>query len=285
MSRNAARRASATLKIASDRYAPEEISSFIGLKPDDSLRVGEVPRPEATPKGSHGWVIKSDAAPSAPLEAHIERLIERIGHAVPRLRTLGSECTITVLGSAHTDSPLLVDLEPHLVAAIDEIPAILGIDIYAIQGDERARTTESGLSRTFQKTRVDLISIGRPDVEPPVTAKWFSGSKQAARAIRHLLWWSRSRREKEPHYTNQPSDDADVETHIAHLLRGMSGHKSLPLYPREVRIWCSIFTNTRAILSLEPLLLSRFARIRAGLTIDYFLSTSFSEELGLPISR
>jgi hypothetical protein len=285
---NAARRASAILKIASEHYTPEEISSFIGLKPDESWRTGEAPRRGGASKHSHAWIIESVAEPFAPLELHIERLLERINHIVSRIRALGSQCTVTLLGSTHTDSSLVIDLRPHLVAAIDEISAILGIDIYALLGEERLHPAESDEPRLFQRTRAELISIGIPGVEPSLTGKWLTSPRQAARAIRHLLWGRRSRGKEEPQhtkYTNQPADDADVEAHIAYLLRDMPSHKSLGSSRLDVRVWCSILTNTRAILMLEPMLVGRIARIGAGLTIDYFLNPSLSEQFESPISR
>jgi len=200
---------------------------------------------------------------------HLDSVLQQVSHVERQLQAIARDSEATILCSAYADKPLLLDMPPFIFQKLDRLEIALGLDIYAVN-DDAGRDTAN--VETFQKTRAFFVMISGLPGEPSQLGTWFARPRRLATAFRSRFWKWRQELEGPG-----VSDDADLETHIEELLRRLSWKDSYDGL-RELRVWCSVLTNTRLVAGLDASVISRFARLRTGLTVDYYLTASLPAE-------
>lgn len=271
--RGASFAASASLRISGTRYLPEEISSFLHLPADTSWKIGDSLRDGATPKREHAWVIKSHPEKSARVEAHLDVLLKRLEGVENKVHNLIPDCEVVLLCSAHTDSPLTVDFDPHVIDVLALLGSKLGLDIYNLPIEE-PKQINGGEQPTYQKVRTFLWRLEGLANASPADKERFWRPRRLAQAFRRQIW-------ERPTFADVPQlpEDSELDEQVRHLLLGVSPKKIEYPSIHHFLVWCSILTNTRLITSFEHSTLAQLSRLRAGLTIDYYLQTASREEV------
>ena len=119
---------------------PQAISARTGIEPDQAWRAGE-PRPRTgAPYAEGAWLLESGLPRSAEFHDHLDALIARLRPAWEAFIDLGRRHKASV-GAAITSYGAqgpLVQVSPDVSAALAEINATLGFDLYALAGDRES---------------------------------------------------------------------------------------------------------------------------------------------------
>jgi hypothetical protein len=118
-------------------FEPDEITRATGLTPSEVRRKGDEPRLGAAILKRSSWSIDSGLTPSDEFHEHLEDLLARLRPGWDALRALGTEHEAGVEAAIYcrqAQGPL-VQLSPEHGAAIAELRATLGFDIYALPED------------------------------------------------------------------------------------------------------------------------------------------------------
>ena len=119
-------------------FDPDEITRVTGLTPSEIRRIGDKPRPGAAALKNSSWSIESGLAPSDEFHEHVDDLLGRLRPGWSALRALGGAHEAHVEAAIYcrqAQGPLL-QVSPAHGAAIAELGATLGFDIYALPEDE-----------------------------------------------------------------------------------------------------------------------------------------------------
>ncbi len=133
------------LRITSQTLTPEEISSLVGMSADEARKKGE-PKGNSAYRGrpvfakDSRWVVESTLPPTAPPEAHIENLSERLAPYVDNIRALADENDVSFwcamyIYSEDEYSPGLY-FAKETINLLSSLRASLNIDPYFLVGDD-----------------------------------------------------------------------------------------------------------------------------------------------------
>lgn len=138
-------------------FDPDDISRATGLTPSQTFMKGTKPRPGASARGASGWIIDSGLAPSDEVHEHLDDLLARLRPAWDALRALGRkhDAFITAAIYCRSSQGPLVQVAPAQGAAIAELGATLGFDIYALPEEE---ATGSSCDRLLTRDELSRLS-------------------------------------------------------------------------------------------------------------------------------
>ena len=118
-------------------FDPDEISRATGLTPSEVRRKGDTPRAGAATLKKSSWSIDSGLTPSDEFHEHLDDLLGRLRPGWTALCALGKKHESHVEAAIYcrqAQGPL-VQVSPEHGAAIAELRATLGFDIYALPED------------------------------------------------------------------------------------------------------------------------------------------------------
>jgi hypothetical protein len=117
---------------------PSDVESLTGIPADRSWRAGD-PRPRTGIARAEGlWLIFSGLGAGEEVHDHLDALLARMRPAWPAFADLGRRHEASVTVSIHcleAQGPL-VEVLPDVSAALAELNASLGFDLYALPEDE-----------------------------------------------------------------------------------------------------------------------------------------------------
>jgi hypothetical protein len=119
---------------------PRSITGQTGIEPDEARRAGDAKPRTGAPYAEGAWLLESGLPRSAEFHDHLDALIARLRPAWPTFVDLGRryEASVgTAIYSYEAQGPL-VQVLPDVSAALAEINATLGFDLYALAGEEES---------------------------------------------------------------------------------------------------------------------------------------------------
>ena len=120
------------IHIISVGRTPEEITDFVGLSCDKSWRIGDKRGKTIIEQKNNGWILESGLAESAPLDMHIEALLQRITPYADRIRSLSSQDTVELSCVVYAAAPPALNFSSCVIGQIGELGASLDIDLYIL---------------------------------------------------------------------------------------------------------------------------------------------------------
>ena len=126
------------LKITSLTITPQDIESRIGLKPDESWRIGDRLGTFGAVARDHGFMIEAGALVSAPFQDYMTGLIRKIAPAAQKIGQLGDQCAIEVVCTLHRKVAPLLTFERDDLRWIGVLGARVRIDTFIISEGARA---------------------------------------------------------------------------------------------------------------------------------------------------
>jgi hypothetical protein len=118
-------------------FDPDEITRATGLTPSKIQRKGEHPRSGSASLEQSSWSINSGLMPSDEFHEHLQDLLGRLRPGWSALQALGRQHKAGLIAAIYcrqSQGPL-VEVSPEHSAAIAELSATLGFDIYALPED------------------------------------------------------------------------------------------------------------------------------------------------------
>jgi hypothetical protein len=140
----------ARLGIYSPTLTIDQISSFIGLKCDRSQTKGDLQRPHGIIHiQNNSWFIFSQLPRDAPLEDHVNNVLERVSSVVDKIRIVadqsGNDVELSCVIHSKDKSPL--NFTKETIAAICRMGASIDIDLYFF---ERSWKVDTGVDPSKQ---------------------------------------------------------------------------------------------------------------------------------------
>jgi hypothetical protein len=126
------------LRILSLTMTPQDIEARIGLKPDESWKIGDRLGAFGAAARDHAFIIESGALASSPFQDFMTALIRKIAPAAQKIGTLGDQCTIEVVCTLHRKVAPLLTFERDDLRWIGVMGAKLRIDTFVISDGPRA---------------------------------------------------------------------------------------------------------------------------------------------------
>jgi hypothetical protein len=126
------------LRILSQTMTPQDIAACIGLKPDESWKIGDRLGAFGAAAREHGFVIESGALASSPFQDYMTALIRKIAPAAQKIGTLGDRCAIEVVCTLHRKAAPLLTFERDDLRWIGVMGARLRIDTFVVCDPARA---------------------------------------------------------------------------------------------------------------------------------------------------
>jgi hypothetical protein len=120
------------LRILSLTMPPQDIEARIGLKPNESWKIGDRLGAFGAAARDHGFVIESDALASSPFQDYMTALIRKLAPAAQKIGALGDQCTIEVVCTFHRKAAPLLTFERDDLRWIGVMGAKLRIDTFVI---------------------------------------------------------------------------------------------------------------------------------------------------------
>jgi hypothetical protein len=125
----------ASLRVFSDHLTPEELAAALGIRPDDSYRVGDRVSQRANPtavRKTNAVFIHSGLAKSSPLEDHLSALLAKLGNA-GGLRSLAGRAKMDVFcGFSSGNGQGGFTLSPELLSRLAALGVEVGFDLYPL---------------------------------------------------------------------------------------------------------------------------------------------------------
>jgi Domain of unknown function (DUF4279) len=120
---------------------PIAITELTGINPDRSYRADE-PLPTGRPRTDGQWASGSGLADTDEFHDHVDALLARMRPAWDRFVELGDRYDAFVEAAIHCSESQcpLVEVEPAVSAALSELNATLGFDIWTIAREEKPTT-------------------------------------------------------------------------------------------------------------------------------------------------
>ena len=136
------------LRILSLTLTPQDIEARIGLKPEESWRIGDRLGAFGAAARDHGFVIESGALASSPFQDYMTALIRKIAPAAQKIGALGDQCAIEVVCTLHCKAAPLLTFERDDLRWIGVMGARLRIDTFVVsdpaRGGARASSGAAG---------------------------------------------------------------------------------------------------------------------------------------------
>ena len=137
------------LIITSPTMTSQDIEASIGLKPNESWKIGDRLGAFGASAREHGFVIESGVLPSASFQSYLAGLIGKIEPAAQKIGALGDRCAIEVVCELHRKAAPLLTFEREEMRLFGVIGAGLRIDTFIIA--ERARVEVKASSDDAEK--------------------------------------------------------------------------------------------------------------------------------------
>ena len=131
------------LRILSLTMSPPDIEAHIGLKPDESWKIGDRLGAFGASARDHGFVIDSGALASSPFQDYMTALIRKVAPAAQKIGALGGQCTIEVVCTFHCKAAPLLTFERDDLRWIGVMGARLRIDAFVVSEGPRAGAKSS----------------------------------------------------------------------------------------------------------------------------------------------
>ena len=136
------------LRILSQTLTPQDIEARIGLKPNESWKIGDRLGAFGASAREHGFVIESGALASSPFQDYMTALIRKIAPAAQKIGALGDSCVAEVVCTLHRKAAPLLTFERDDIRWIGVMGAKLRLDTFVISDAPRggARSPSGGAS-------------------------------------------------------------------------------------------------------------------------------------------
>ncbi len=136
------------LRILSQTLTPQDIEARIGLKPNESWKIGDRLGAFGASAREHGFVIESGALASSPFQDYMTALIRKIAPAAQKIGALGDSCVVEVVCTLHRKAAPLMTFERDDIRWIGVMGAKLRLDTFVISDAPRggARAPSGGAS-------------------------------------------------------------------------------------------------------------------------------------------
>jgi hypothetical protein len=134
------------LKITSQTMPPQDIEARIGLKPNESWKIGDRLGAFGAAAREHGFVIESGALASSPFQDYMTALIRKVAPAAQKIGALGDQCLVEVVCTLHRKAAPLLTFERDDLRWIGVMGAKLRLDTFVISDAPRggARAPSGG---------------------------------------------------------------------------------------------------------------------------------------------
>ena len=120
------------LKITSKVLTAADIEARLGLKPDESWKIGEAMGTFSVVLKEHGYVIDSQASMTAPISEHLRSVIKRIAPAAKMIGEVSAQATVEMSCRIHTKAVPNLAFERDDLRWLAAIGARLEIDLHMI---------------------------------------------------------------------------------------------------------------------------------------------------------
>jgi hypothetical protein len=122
------------IALLSNSMTPDYIDSIIGMKCDESHRIGDLRKPTIIKEKENAWIIKSRLARNMSLQDHITDLIFRVSPIKEKISYLATQHDIKTyfVCVIFTSQRPSLFFTPEQLETIYKIKAQLDIDLYFI---------------------------------------------------------------------------------------------------------------------------------------------------------
>jgi hypothetical protein len=121
------------LYVFSVHKTAEQIAENIGLHFDKSWRIGDKRGKSIIMEKENGWALNSNLPKSAPLDLHIEKLLERLSPYKDKIRMLAQNDTVQFSCIIHTANRPPLHFSKTIVKEIYQLGASLDVDLYFVE--------------------------------------------------------------------------------------------------------------------------------------------------------
>jgi hypothetical protein len=119
--------------ITSESDPPDEISSLVGMSGDRSWRAGDLRDRTTIREKDNGWVVESGLPASAPLESHVDHLLQRLDPFVSVIKMLSERLDVILSCVVYAKHPNPgFHLDSARVEQIARLGAALDVDVYVV---------------------------------------------------------------------------------------------------------------------------------------------------------
>jgi hypothetical protein len=126
------------LKITSMTMQPQEIEARIGLKPDESWKIGDRLGVFGAKAREHGFIVASGAPATASFPDTMTAMIRRLAPVAQRIGQLGEACVIEIVCTIHRKTGPLLTFERDDLRWIGVMGAKLRLDTFVTSDAPRA---------------------------------------------------------------------------------------------------------------------------------------------------
>ena len=120
------------LKITSKVLTAADIEARLGLKPDESWKIGETTGAFGVVLKEHGYAIASAASLTAPISDHLRSVIKRIAPVAKKIGEVSTEATVEMSCRIHTKAAPSLAFDRDDLRWLAAIGARLEIDLHMI---------------------------------------------------------------------------------------------------------------------------------------------------------
>lgn len=122
-----------SLRVFSEARTARDISTHIGLQPDESWNAGDRRTRANVIQDRSGWILYSGLPRvGVPVEKHLKRLLARVRPLADRLQILARDSEIAIICFVYTDHQLILDISPELIQEINSLGFGIGIETYYV---------------------------------------------------------------------------------------------------------------------------------------------------------
>lgn len=122
----------ARLKITSTVLTAVDIETRLGLKPDESWKIGDTTGAFGVVLKEHGYVIDSAASMKAPISDHLRSVIKRIAPAAKKIGEVSTQATVEMTCRIHTKAVPPIAFDRDDLRWLAAIGARLELDLHVI---------------------------------------------------------------------------------------------------------------------------------------------------------
>ena len=119
-----------TLTIVSLKHSPEEIDAFVGVKCDNSWRIGDYRAKTIIKEKDNGWVVNSGLDKNASIDNHFEELLRKLSPLSEMIKLLSEENYVEVSCAVYADEIPSLHFEKDVIHRICKLGANLDVDLY-----------------------------------------------------------------------------------------------------------------------------------------------------------
>lgn len=123
------------LVIRSQDLSPEEITSAVGLRCDQSWVSGQRRGPTIILQTDNGWVVGSGLPRTSPLEDHVDSLLRRLAPIAEKVKELSTRNAVEVSVVIYAENEPALSFESRTLNVLAGMGASLDIDLYIMRGD------------------------------------------------------------------------------------------------------------------------------------------------------